>query len=81
MNADFTAKGRVRVVGCNGSESLKVERIFETPDAGTVNIGDGIWTGDVPLHLVPVDLRMPNSEFIILVEDRFVITGIERIKA
>ena len=53
-----------QVLGCLRNSFLTV---IACKDVGMANGGIN---GEIPIHLVPVDLRMPNSEFDIVL-DRF----------
>jgi hypothetical protein len=74
----MTGKAHVRVIGCLRPGFLKVEHVLPTKPPDVVVIKDDTWIDEVPLRLVPEDLRIANSEFVAVVENRFEVIRIER---
>ena len=75
----MVGKALVRVIGCLHPGFLKVEHVPQPKPPNVVVINDSAWIDQVPLALVPEDLRIANAEFVVLVKDRMQVIGVERL--
>ena len=68
----------VRVIGATSGETLRIETCARGagPD-GQVRLVCGV-PGAIPLSLVPEDLRLPNSEFYVVLSEPWTVSAVER---
>jgi hypothetical protein len=72
-------RAHVRVIGLLRPGYLKIEHVPQSRPPNVVVVKDDAWIDEVPVVLVPEDLRLANSEFIALVENRISVVGVERL--
>jgi hypothetical protein len=61
---------------------LQIEGVVDGPvPPRTIVIKDDVWIDEVPVEMVPFDLRTPNSEFIVIARERTKLVGVERANA
>lgn len=78
MSPQF-AKGIFRVVGKLPPGFLKVECLRHAEplsDANAYDMRDDLWIDEVPLDMVPMAKRLPNSLHLVTVRDRTVVTNV-----
>ncbi len=70
---------RARLVALQDDKYARVEWIPGPPADGHVPLG-GPGVQDLPLHLIPPDFRVPNSEFMVSLEDRYTVLSVQPIE-
>jgi hypothetical protein len=85
--SDFTAQGIFRVVGHLVEGWLDVEYVKHcdecpevTPPPGgkVITIRDDLWVGQIPIELVDIDDRLPNTLLKVTVRNRTDVIHVER---
>ena len=70
-------KVKAKVIGSNGNNALSVEWLSDSKTEGSVNIGGPV-VAQIPLSLVPQELRVPNSVVYVSLSDPHTIVKVER---
>jgi hypothetical protein len=75
------AVGHFRVFGIVNPGYVKVQYVDHIPplnhEPGTVMIFDEFWVDEIPIGLVPFELRMPNTDLKVTVENRQRVIAVE----
>ena len=83
MSSHF-AKGIFRVVGNLRPGFLKVEHVRHLeplpqsadPSVPVYDMRDDLWIDEVPLDMVPMPNRLPNSLLLVTVKDATIVTAV-----
>jgi len=70
-------KIKARIIGANGNDALSLEWLGDSKTDGSVTIGGPAVT-QIPLVLVPKELRLPNTIIYVSLSDPYTIVKVER---
>ena len=77
----MTYKIKVRIVAPVGNNAFRIEKVPISPaeiKPDGILIDDSLMVTTISLDLVPVDLRIPNSEFFVIMKNPYEIIAVEQ---
>jgi len=77
VNKNMNQKIKARIIGANGNDALSLEWLGDSKTDGSVTIGGPAVT-QIPLVLVPKELRLPNTIIYVSLSDPYTIVKVER---